>query len=669
MKLSLNWLNDYIDVGYDAEAISETLSDLGFPCEGIEVLGHDTVLDAEVTSNRGDCLGHIGFARELSVATGQPLKMPQVELTESDAETCAQVQIEIEEPDLCRRYTARVISGVQVGPTPDWMKQRLEAVGLRSVNNVVDATNYALMETGQPPHAFDRATLRGGKIIVRHARAGETLLSINGAECKLTPDMLIIADEEGPVAIAGVMGGLATEVSDTTTDILLEDAFFDPVAVRTTSRALTLPSDASYRFERTVNIEQIDWASQRTAQLIVSVAGGRVSRGCVDAHPRPAQTRGVSLRVVRLQQVLGMTVPEEDVFRILSALQFQPQREGDCLNCTVPSWRSDISREVDLIEEVARCHGYDKIPMQQRIAIDVCPVDQREKRLLAIGRQLQACGYYETIGVDFVETAQAQLFGVEGGRALAVKDSTRKEANQLRQSLLGTLLGVLKTNANAKTLPCRVYEVANTFVPAESAGLPREHTMMALVADSGFRQLRASVEQAIGAVVKDARVTFASGTCTWAHACAEIRVNGIAVGRAGVFNETVLRAMEIKNLEPVGAEVDLDRLIEIPGADVTVQPIPRFPAIERDLSIVVPENVLWAEILDTIHSSAPEELEETRFVEIYRGKGIPQARKSLTLSLCFRDADGTLKHDAVDAYQDRIVKMLAEKNDAAIRTI
>lgn len=669
MKLSLNWLNDYIDIGHDAEAIAETLSDLGFPCEGIESLAHDIVLDAEVTSNRGDCLGYIGFARELSVATGKPLKMPEVVLTESDTETATQVQVEIEEPDLCRRYSARVIGGVKVGPTPDWMKQRLEAVGLRSVNNVVDATNYALMETGQPPHAFDLATLRGGKIVVRRARAGETLISINETECKLTPEMLIIADGEGPVAIAGVMGGLATEVSDATTDILLEEAFFDPVAVRSTSRALALPSDASYRFERIVNIESIDWASQRTAQLIVAVAGGTVSRGSVDAYPRPAQTRSVSLRVARLQQVLGITVPEEDVHRILSALQCQPQREGDRLNCTVPSWRSDISREVDLIEEVARCYGYDKIPMQQRIAIDVCPVDQREKRLLAIGRQLQACGYYETIGVDFVEAAQSQLFGGVGDRALAVKDNTRKEANQLRQSLLGTLLGVLKTNANAKTLPCRVYEVANTFVPAESDGLPQEHSMMALVADSDFRQLRASVEQAIGAVVKDAQVAFASGTCTWAQACAEIRVNGIAVGQAGVFNETVLKSMEIKNLEPVGAQVDLDRLIAIPGGDVTVRPIPRFPAIERDLSIVVPENVLWAEILDTIHTVAPDELEDARFVEIYRGKGIPQASKSLTLSLCFRDADGTLKHEDVDAYQDKIVKMLAEKNNAAIRTV
>ena len=250
MKISLDWLNDYIETGLEAEAIAEILSDLGFPCEGIDRLADDVVLDVEVTSNRGDCLSYIGVARELAAATGKELKLPQIDLPESDREARDLVQVEIHEPDLCGRYTARIIEGVKIGPTPDWMVKRLEAIGLRSVNNVVDATNYAMMETGQPPHAFDNATLEGGKIIVRRAAPGERIVSIDGSQCDLKPEMLVIADARRPVAVAGVMGGLETEVSDATTTVLLEDAYFDPVCTRTTSRGLVLPSEAAFRFER-----------------------------------------------------------------------------------------------------------------------------------------------------------------------------------------------------------------------------------------------------------------------------------------------------------------------------------------------------------------------------------------------------------------------------------
>ena len=248
MKISLNWLKDYIDTGLEGEQIAAILSDLGFPCEGIERLADGVVLDVEVTSNRGDCLSHIGVARELAAATGKELHLPQIEGAELEKDASEFAQVEICEPDLCGRYTARIIEGVNVGPAPDWMARRLEAVGMRSVNNVVDATNYAMLETGQPPHAFDYATLREGKIIVRKAIPGEQIVSIDGTKCELTDDMLVIADAKRPVAIAGVMGGLETEVGDATKTVLLEDAHFDPVCVRTTSRRLALPSEAAFRF-------------------------------------------------------------------------------------------------------------------------------------------------------------------------------------------------------------------------------------------------------------------------------------------------------------------------------------------------------------------------------------------------------------------------------------
>jgi phenylalanyl-tRNA synthetase beta chain len=282
MKISLNWLSDYIETGLPADQIAEILSDLGLPCEGIEHLDDDAVIDVEVTSNRGDCLSHIGIARELAAATGKELKLPAVKLNELDKDVTEFAGVEIIELDLCGRYTARIIEGVKIGPSPDWLKKRLEAVGLRSVNNVVDAANYAMMETGQPPHAFDYARIAEGKIIVRKALAGERILSIDGTTCELDTNMLIIADARSAVAIAGVMGGLHTEVGETTATVLLEDAYFDPVGIRKTSRRLGLPSEAAFRFERTVDIEMVDWASKRTAQLITQAAGGKVAKGVVD---------------------------------------------------------------------------------------------------------------------------------------------------------------------------------------------------------------------------------------------------------------------------------------------------------------------------------------------------------------------------------------------------
>ena len=669
MNISLNWLNDYIDIGYDAPAIADILSDKGFPCEGIVAHEQDTMIDVEVTSNRGDCLGHLGVARELAAATGKPLKMPEVTLESNDQDVSSLVAVAIEAPDLCARYTARVIHGVTVGPSPDWLVQRLDTIGLRSVNNVVDATNYVMMETGQPAHAFDYDKIDQGKIIVRQAQAGESLVSIDGTPCKLTEDMLVIADARRPVAMAGVMGGLDSEVTEQTTTILLEDAHFEPVTVRTTSRQLTLPSDAAYRFERIVDRDVLDWASQRTAQLIVQVAGGTVAQGMVDCFPRPSAREPVTLRLARLAHVLGIDVPADDVVAILKALGFEPQLEGDVVTCQVPSWRSDVSREVDLIEEVARCYGYDKVPTQDRIQIQVTSVDPYQQDVQAVGRALNACGYYETISVDFIDDATADLFAaLEDKSHLAVADASRKSANKLRQTVMGSLLSILKTNANVKNLPCRVYEVAHTFVPDASGVLPREETSIGLVADSDFRGLRAAVEQTVRVFVPDAKIEFVPVDLSWAQAGAEICVNGVVAGHAGVFADPVLKAFELKHVTPVGAELSLQALVNMKGEGTTLKAIPRFPAIERDLSLIVADSVRWSDIVTAIDAHGPKELEGVKYREIYRGKGVPKGKKSITLSLRFRDADGTLKHDTVDAYQKPIVDGLAEDVKAELRS-
>ncbi len=599
------------------------------------------------------------------------MKIPAVDLDESDKDVRELASVEISEPDLCGRYTARIIEGVRVRPSPDWLKKRLEAVGLRSVNNVVDATNYAMMETGQPPHAFDYAKIAQGKIIVRKAVAGERLISIDGTTCDLSTDMLIITDPSGPVAIAGVMGGADTEVSETTETILLEDAYFDPISVRTTSRRLALPSEAAFRFERTVDIEMVDWASKRTAQLITQAAGGKVARGVVDIYPKKPTQKQVSLRLSRLNKLLGIEVPCEEVVRILSALSFKPQSKADCVICSVPSWRSDIYREVDLIEEVARVHGYNEIPTEQKIRIEVVPVDARQKLAESIGTYLNGCGFYETISVGFVDSSVAGLF-TQGGvtQHLAVKDASRKSANLLRQTLIGSLLGVLKTNLNAKNLPCRIFEIADTFVPTgEEASLPIEEAKLALVCDSDFRDLRGVIEGLIESIDRDAQMDFTPAELLWAQSGSQIVVNGKVIGTAGIVSQVLKQKFDFKDLWPCAAEMEFQALLALQSGAIKVKPLPRFPAIERDLSIILGENIRWADVIEAVKNKATDELEDIQFVGIYRGKGIGSGKKSITLSLRFRDEDGTLTHETVDHFQADIVETLAESVGAELRTV
>ncbi|MHC4131142.1 MAG: phenylalanine--tRNA ligase subunit beta [Planctomycetota bacterium] len=671
MKILLSWLNDYIETGLKAEQIAEILSNLGFPCEGIDYLENDALIDVEVTSNRGDCLSYIGIARELSAFTSKELKIPVVELDEVEEDVADLADVDILEPDLCARYTARIIHDVKVGPSPQWLKHRIEAVGMRSVNNVVDATNYAMLETGQPPHAFDYDKIREGKIFVRKAVPGERLVSIDETKCELETQMLIIADPKGPVAIAGVMGGLETEVSDTTKAILLEDAHFDPVSVRDTSRKLTLPSEAAFRFERMIDIENVDWASKRTAQLITQAAGGKVLKGVVDAYPKKPQPRQVTLRIPRLNKLLGIEIPSEQVTGILSKLNFKPQINDDHLLCSAPSWRNDIYREVDLIEEVARVYGYDKIPTEPRIRIEVIPADTHWKLIQSLGTYLNGCGFYECISVTFVDDEIASLFvPSQASSSLAVRDTSVKGTNLLRQTLLGSLLGLLKKNLNAGNSPCRLFEIANTFEPSDSnTQLPNEKTSLTLISDGDFRELRGAVEGLIKHLNRDAEIIFKPSEHNWAEVGAEIIVQDQHIGTTGILNETICSKLDFKDTQPVGAELDFGLLYKLQLDEIQVKPIPRFPAINRDLSIIIEDSVCWDNIINAVKSKASEQLKDISYVETYRGKGIPSGKKSITLSLQFRDNDGTLTHETVDDFEKAIVKSLERSIGAELRTV
>ncbi len=667
MKISVNWINDYIDIGSDPEKISEILSDLGFPCEGIENVDGDSIIDIEVTSNRGDCLGLVGVARELAAVSKKPLKAITTDTEVAKSSNQQTISVKIDSPEFCNRYTARLISGVKVGPSPDWLVQKLATMGMRSVNNIVDATNYVMAETGQPSHAFDFDKIAGNKIIVRKASAGEKIISIDATDCKLSPDMLIIADSNKPIAIAGVMGGLDTEVSEATTTILLEVAHFDPVTVRTASRRLALQSEASFRFERIVDVEKIPDVSDRILSLIGQLAHGEIASELVDIYPVPKKSIEVKLRLSRLNKILGIEIDKDTSMDILSTLCFEPRLDGETIVCSVPSWRSDVTREVDLIEEVIRVYGYGKIPVGKEIKIEVAPVDARQKLIEKIGTYFSGCGFYESINVTFVDDKIDSLFA-DDKKPLAVKDVTRKSANKLRQSLLGSLMGVLQTNVNAGNVDCCVYEVADTFI-ASGELLPVEKTKLAIAANVDFRRLRGVIEGFLRQLNKKSVIDFIEVDVQWALAAADILIDGKRIGTAGVASDELCKTFDLDKIRPCCAELDFEMLMSFQDSEFKIEPLAKFPAIERNLSIIVDEAVLWQHIVEVVNQKSSDKLEAVNFVEIYRGKNIPSGKKSVTLSMRFRDSDGTLTHQAVDELEQPIIDHLAKKLNSQLRTV
>ncbi|OHB51526.1 MAG: phenylalanine--tRNA ligase subunit beta [Planctomycetes bacterium GWF2_41_51] len=678
MKISINWLKDYVPITESPQELAALLCSIGFNTESLEILPDDAVIDVEVTSNRPDCLSHIGIAREIAAATGRLLTLPKIKFEPLKKDISQLAAVEIAEPTLCGRYTARVIEGVKIGASPSWMTKRLEAIGLRSINNVVDATNYAMMETGQPPHAFDYNKIRDGKIIVRLAKQNEKIVSIDGSNCQLQPDMLIIADPTGPVAVAGVMGGLDTEVSMSTTNILLEEASFNPVITRKTSRALNLPSEAAYRLGRGVDIEQIDWASQRTAQLIVQVAGGKIVEGLIDAYPAKVENiRMVSMRLSRVKKLIGIEIPQQAIFEILRGLAFSPQKpENDKILCTIPAWRPDITREIDLIEEVARIHGYDKIGLTQKINIEVAPVDRRQQITAKTGSCLNSCGFYETITPGFSTESIAKLISPNAADThLAVLDENSKNSNMLRSTLIGSLLEILSRNINAGTRGINIYELANVFQKTPD-GKHAEHSSLAILCDCDFRVIRGAIESVIKNIAPSADISFNPADVFWAKTGAQILVNavngvngvnGTLFGTAGVLKDSILTTLDIKAPLVCAAEINFDMLLDLQPEQIKAKPLPKFPSIVRDLSLITDEQIQWSKIEEIVSSKAPAELEDLKFIGIYRGKPIPAGKKSVTISLCFRDEDGTLKHETVDTWQKDIVSALSSNIGAELR--
>ncbi len=685
MIVSWNWLQDYVSLKAPPAEVAERLMMAGLNLESIEPHGDDQAIDLEVTSNRPDCLGHIGVAREASVLFNKPLTIPPANVKSNGQPIEQATSVAIECPDLCPRYVARLIRGVKIGPSPKWLRDRLEAIGIAPINNVVDVTNYCLMESGQPFHAFDFDKLRGGRIVVRRPKPGEKIQAIDHNEYTLTPDMCAICDAERPVAVAGVMGGAATEISSSTKNVLIEVADFSSMSIRATARKLNLHSPSSYRFERGVDAHQMDWASRRCCELIQQVAGGELLDGSIWAGQPPSVERPVvSIRPNQFRRILGIDVPANESHRILVALGLKPSGDKSDTDGTrhylAPSWRRDLSREIDLIEEVARIHGYDKIPEDVFVPLSLSEKSLTERVLDRVRDTLTAAGFFETVTLSFVSSELADLIvGWDSvpthsdGRDrvptyLSVDHSSRRQENILRQSLIPSLLVVRRDNERHGNFNAKLFETAGVYLAARPGDPTAEPRRVAFVTGGSFVEAKGVVEtlarrinpQSLVRVRPSDQPHFVLGRG------AEVLLNGQPIGWLGELSRDVTDKLDLRDAV-IAAELDLATLEAVPNLVPTFSELPRFPCISRDLNFVLDESITWEVLLEVVHSAAGPSLDGATFGGQYRGQQIPANKKSYLLTVSFRAADRTLTNDEVDAAVKSVIDACAAKLGAALR--
>jgi len=667
MNISLNWLTDYVEVTLPMAELARLFTRIGLNHEGTTETETDIILDLEVTSNRPDCLGHLGVARELAAATGKEFTPPQMKDLPTSGKASDLTSVKVEAPELCPRYSARVVRGVKVGPSPAWLVERLDAIGMRSINNIVDVTNYVLMEYSQPLHAFDYDKLDENRIVVRRGRGGEQMVSIDETKCNLDESMLVIADANKAVAIAGVMGGLDTEVSDDTVNVLIESAQFDPLNIRQTSRKLALMSESNYRFERGVDPGGVDEASMRACRMIIELAGGQLAEGMADVWAEPFVAPKVTLRPPRCSALLGFDIPAEDQVDILRRLGLGPEFDGQTITCTIPPYRADLRREADLIEEVARMVGYDRIPLSTKISHEVVGLDPQQKIRGDIASILSAAGFDEAVTFTYVDTAEAALFGVP--QPVCADTLTRKTNNALRPTLLPSLLAACKANQDSGTPEVSLCELAAVFPPGPKGGLPDERIELALVTTGELRDLRGAIEAVCTHVAPDTLLELKPAPCAGMDpgASAEILLDGQSAGALGQISAEVGKYYSLDH-RIAAAAVRLDVLQDRANLKRTYQPVGRFPAVRRDLSLMVDEETTWAQMCDVLDGADQPLRTDVQYVTTYRGKPIPAGKKSVTLTLVYQSDQGTLRSEQVDGEIAAVTQAFAKALDAEIRT-
>ena len=672
MIVSWNWLKQYVALNMPLVDLERRLMMAGLNHEGTADVEGDMAIDLEVTSNRPDCLGHIGVAREIAVLWGSELRIPPADPPSGSTNVDGLAKVTIHCPALCRRYTARVIRGVKVGPSPDWLRQRLATCGIESINNVVDVSNYVLMECGQPLHAFDLSRLQGREIIVREPHKGETLEAIDHKMYQLEPGMCVIADANRAVGLGGVMGGVSTEVSNQTTDLLIEAAEFDPMAIRDTARRLHLHSDSSYRFERGIDAEAVDWASRRCCELILQVARGELAAGVIDIGQTPTSREPVKLRYDQLKRILGIAISPGESTRILTALGNAVHASSpQVIEVVPPSWRRDLTREIDLIEEVGRIHGYDAIPEDVSVPMTRSARTKFDRVVQRVREVLIACGFDEAMTVSAVDESLSEAFSPWSRLpALATRTPVLRRADRLRRSLIPSLLECRRTNENVGNENIELFELARVY-HAKQQGLPDEPIMLGLTSSDDLLAVKGVIEAILARIHSDVVLEvsdsdeslFASG-----EAC-ELKIDGKVFGILGQVGDAGRKHFQLRGPTTVAElrmEVLLDHAVLVPQ----YQKMTQFPSITRDLNLEMDEGVAWAKVAGLVREHCGRLLERLDYLETYRDKQrLGKDRKSLLFKITLRDNKGTLTGTRADEIRDRVVAACAKQLGASLRAM
>jgi len=679
MKISLDWLKDFISIELPTSALIDKLDMIGMMVEEWEEKDSDIILDIETYANRPDTLGHLGIAREIAAALGLKMKeqkWPLVELEQRTSELC---DVQIWDANLCPRYTGIVVKGVKVGPSPDWLRKRIEAMGLKPINNVVDVTNHVLFSTSHPIHAFDLEKLAGRKVIIRRAKAGEVIRTLEEEDVNLASDMLVIADEQRPVAIAGVIGGLESSVQTTTQDVFIESAYFNPVSVRKTSKTTGISTDASYRFEREADISFPPRAALMAASILTQF-GGKVSKGLMDVYPKPKKEKTVILRHPRVYDLLGLEIDEKFVEKTLSHLGFrlEAQRKG-VWQVKVPPFRVDVEREADLIEEIARFYGYDKIPVHfPPLRVPEPPLDEKREKIEKARQLLFNQGFDEVLNLSFADPESEAPFQT-GREAVEIRNPISQKASTLRTTLLGGLLDNLVWNRNRGAEGIHLFEIANIYFWQKKK--THEQLTLAVVStgpigpphwqgktgEAGFFHLKGALESLMSylryepfSFKKTGHVFFEEdSTLALAH-------KEETIGHFGLLKRSLRDHYSIEG--PVwAAELNLEALFKKKPLSFQYVPVTRFPTVTRDVSFIAGQDVTYQDIKEAVEKLSLPYLASFDIHDLFSGSSIPKGKISLSLRFVYSHPERTLKADEVDKLQKKIIDALKKSFSFQLR--
>jgi phenylalanyl-tRNA synthetase beta chain len=695
MLISYEWLKELVEISAAPEEVSKTLTMIGLEVEGETSVQGDTVFEVNVTPNRPDCLSSIGIARELSAAFKTPLKLPLHEI--KNGQPVSDFSVEILNPDLCNRYTGRVITGVKISDSPEWMKSRLEKCGIRSINNVVDITNYVLLEFGHPLHAFDADTLTGKKIIVstpdsfnnlrgtRNAERSTKFKTLDGVEREIPGGSLLIWDAERPVAVAGVMGGANTEVTEKTRNIFLESAYFEPSSIRKTSKRLGLSSESSYRFERGTDIEFLEKAVDRAALLIKEIAGGTVHK-IIDEYPVKYVSGPVTAKCEKINKLLGISATNAEIFGILGLLGIPSENKGDTFIACPPAHRRDIKRDSDIAEEIARIYGYNNISITNpQSSLSSGRLNQRRINLNKVRDAIRKCGFTEVINFSFMSMSALDMIEIPDSdrrrKTIALSNPLNQDECLLRTSLVPALIGNLKYNLDRGMKDIRIFEMARIFedignsLPLEELRLGgilyKEKAPSLWKEDArGFYIAKGALESLFEELMISG-YSFSPSSEPFLHGgqSADIHISNSRIGYVGVMGPEIVEKLDLKKQKPeiVLFELNLDLLLSVTPDSIQYVSIPKFPAVERDIALTVDEALPSARIKEIINSYPSELIEEVSVFDYFKGGNIPQGKKSLAFNIVYRSKERTLTDEEIEGLHSSLVGYIAEKTGGELR--